>query len=220
VPFAGEAWVACPLTTDAAAAKLVLRSIAPDAMPRQGTGLAEALERARQALFASGSGSRTRVVLVVSDGEDHEGDVASAARALADAGARIFALGVGTLRGAPVPPRPGARARPEPAVTRLDAITLRLLADVGRGELYDASAGAGALAPFRAELDRMDRTELEGRVALVYEDRYALAAFPAFLLLLAGLLIPEGRRTRHSPLPLAAGSALLGREGQGEGAAR
>ncbi|HEX9050563.1 MAG TPA: VWA domain-containing protein [Anaeromyxobacter sp.] len=238
VPFAGEAWVACPLTTDYAAAKLFLRSIEPQAMPRQGTGLAEALDRAREALLlASGRAARSRVVLVVSDGEDHEGNVASAARALADAGVRIFALGVGTAEGAPVPPRPGARARRETAVTRLDPVTLRLLADVGRGELYGAGGAGGGLAPFRAELDKMERTELEGRVALVYEDRYALAAFPAFLLLLAGLLLPEGRsrsrsrsvsesgprvsgsrsgRPAASPLPLAA----PGGEGQGEGAAR
>ncbi len=215
VPFAGEAWVACPLTTDHAAAKLFLRSIEPQAVPRQGTGLAEALDRAREALLASGPGARSRVVLVVSDGEDHEGNVATAARALADAGARIFALGVGTAAGAPVPPRAGSRERREPAVTRLDPVTLRLLADVGRGELYDAGVAGGGIARFRAELEKMERTELEGRIALVYEDRYALAAFPAFLLLLAGLLVPEGRSSSGS----RSGPGSKPEEGRGEGAA-
>jgi len=197
VVFAGEAFVACPLTTDYAAAKLFLRSVEPDALPRQGTALAQALERAREALDLSEGAARARVVLVVSDGEDHEGGTASAARALADAGVRIFALAVGTAAGAPVPPRAGARARPgDPALTRLDAVSLRLLADVGGGEVYDVAAPGGGLAPFRAELDRMERTELEGRLTVVYEERYALAAFPAFLLLLASLLLREARTAR------------------------
>jgi len=197
VVFAGEAFVACPLTTDYAAAKLFLRSVEPDALPRQGTALAQALERAREALDLPEGAARARVVLVVSDGEDHEGGTASAARALADAGVRIFALAVGTAAGAPVPPRAGARARPgDPALTRLDAVSLRLLADVGGGEVYDAAAPGGGLAPFRAELDRMERTELEGRLTVVYEERYALAAFPAFLLLLASLLLSEARTAR------------------------
>jgi Ca-activated chloride channel family protein len=193
VVFAGEAFVACPLTTDYAALRLFLRSVDPGALPRQGTGLADALARAREALERSERASRSRVVLVVSDGEDHEGNVASGARALADAGARVYALGVGTTAGAPVPPRAGARDRREPAVTRLDPVTLRLLADLGGGDAYALGPAGSGLAPFRAELDRMERTELGGRVAVVYEDRYALAAFPAFLLLLAGLLVREGR---------------------------
>lgn len=202
VAFAGDAFVACPLTTDYAAVRLFLRSIAPEALPRQGTGLAAALDRAREALLASGAG-RSRVVLVASDGEDHGGGVATAARALSAAGARVFALALGTEAGAPVPPRAGARERRDPPATRLDPVTLRLLADVGGGEVYPLGRAGEALAPLRAELERMERTELEGRLAVVYEDRYALAAFPAFLLLLAGLLVREGRPARSAPRPPA-----------------
>jgi hypothetical protein len=59
--------------------------------------------------------------------------------------------------------------------------------------VYDVRSPEGGIAAFRAALDRMERTELEGRVTVRYEDRYALAAFPAFLLLLAALLLREGR---------------------------
>ena len=88
--------------------------------------------------------------------------------------------------GAPVPPAAGARpgAGPPP-VSRLDATALALLAAEGDGEVYDLSSPERGLAAFRAALDRMERTEIEGRTAVVYEDRYALAAFPGFLLLLA-----------------------------------
>jgi Ca-activated chloride channel homolog len=195
VAFAGDALVSCPLTTDTSAAKLFLRAVDPDEL-RQGTALAEALAAARELLETSERAGRAKVVLVVSDGEDHEGGTASAARALAESGARIFALAVGTPEGAPVPPRRGraAAGREAAPTTRLDETTLRLLASVGRGEVYDLSPERG-LAAFRAALDRMERTELEGRLVVTYEERYALAAFPGFLLLLLGLLLPDGRRT-------------------------
>jgi Ca-activated chloride channel homolog len=180
-------------------------------MPRQGTALARALLSARELLDASGGGGRAKVVLVVSDGEDHEGGTADAVRALVAGGARVFALAVGTEEGAPVPRgaapaagRRGAqgdrnrseargRAAPGEPHTRLDLVSLRLLAELGDGEVFDVRSPDRGIAAFRAALDRMERTELEGRVTLRYEDRYALAAFPAFLLLLAALLLREGR---------------------------
>jgi Ca-activated chloride channel homolog len=211
VVFAGDAFVACPLTSDHAAAKLFLRAVDPDALPRQGTALAPALAAARDVLSASGGGGRAKVALVVSDGEDHEGGVASAAQALAQDGIRVFALAVGTEAGAPVPPRGGGRGRApggEPPTTRLDLATLRLVAGAGDGEVYDVSSRERGLGAFRGALDRLEREELEGRVTVAYEDRYALAAFPGFLLLLASLLVREGRK--------AAGP---GQRGRGHGAA-
>ena len=219
VAFAGEALVACPLTSDHAAAKLFLRAVEPDALPRQGTALAQALAAARDVLLASESPGRARVVLVVSDGEDHGGGVASAAQALAQDGIRLFALAVGTERGAPVPPRADGRGRKprEPVVTRLDLVSLRLLAGTGNGDVYDVLSRDHGLAAFESELDRMARAEDEGRVTVTYEDRYALAAFPGFLLLLASLLVREARGTRRAP-PLPArpggGAAASGPSGR------
>jgi Ca-activated chloride channel family protein len=192
VVFAGDAFVSCPLTSDAAAAKLFLRAADPEAMPRQGTALAAALGAAKEVLDGAARPGRARVVLVVSDGEDHEGGLASAAQSLAAEGIRVFALAVGTPEGAPVPPRPGA-PRGEPRVTRLDPAALALLAAEGDGEVFDLASPDRGLAAFRAALDRMERSEVEGRLAVVYEERYALAAFPGFLLLLASLLLREGR---------------------------
>jgi len=222
VVFAGDAFVQCPLTTDHAAAKLFLRAVEPDALPRQGTALARALLAAREVLSASDSGgARAKVVLVVSDGEDHEGGTASAAQALAQDGVRVFALAVGTPEGAPVPPRAGGaqRARDrEPVLSRLDRASLQLVAEAGDGEVYDVSSTDRGLPAFRAALDRMERTELDGRLTVTYEDRYALAAFPGFLLLLASLLVREGRAPtgRSSPLTLHPSSAPWVRGASGE----
>ncbi|HEX9401632.1 MAG TPA: VWA domain-containing protein [Anaeromyxobacter sp.] len=205
VVFAGEPFVACPLTGDTAAAKLFLRAVEPEGMPRQGTALAGALLAAKDVLDAGAAGPRTRVVLVVSDGEDHEGGAASAARKLADAGIRIWALAAGTAEGAPVlgpapagTDRPLRDARGEPVVSRLDETTLRLVADLGGGEVLDLASPAHGVAAFRAALDRLERTELEGRIETTWEERYGLVALPGFLLLLAALLLPEARRAARS----------------------
>jgi Ca-activated chloride channel homolog len=202
VVFAGRAFVACPLTSDQAAAKLFLRSVGFDAVPQQGTAVAEALAAAREVLDAAERGARSKVVLLVSDGEDQEGGAAEAAAALADAGIRVHALGVGTAAGGPIPLRDpnGSVAgykkdrKGETVVTRLEEGGLRAIAERGGGEVFLVGAPGRDVAAFRAALDRMEKSELESRLTVSYEDRYALAAFPAFLLLLASLLVREGRR--------------------------
>ncbi|HYG66142.1 MAG TPA: VWA domain-containing protein, partial [Anaeromyxobacteraceae bacterium] len=201
VVFAGRAFVACPLTSDYAAAKLFLRSVGPDAIPQQGTAVAEALAAAREVLDAAERGARSKVVLLVSDGEDQEGGAAEAATALADAGIRVHALGVGTPGGGPIPllDRNGSVTgykedrRGETVVTRLEEDGLRRIAEKGGGETFLVGVPGRDVAAFRASLEKLEKSELESRVTVTYEDRYALAAFPAFLLLLASLLVKEAR---------------------------
>ena len=205
VAFAGEAFIQCPLTGDAQAARLFLRAVGPDAIPQQGTALANALLAAKEVLEAAEHGPRTRVVLVVSDGEDQEGGVDEAARTLADAGIHVLALAVGTPAGAPIPLLDAGGnvagykkdRRGETVVTRLDLAALQALAARGNGEVFDVSSPERGVAALRAALDRMERSELEGRAEVAWEDRYPLAAFPALLLLLAALLVPEARPARR-----------------------
>jgi Ca-activated chloride channel family protein len=204
ITFAGAAFIQCPLTSDYAAAKLFLRAVGPDAIPQQGTALGDALLAAREVLVSTDRGARAKVVLLVSDGEDHEGGVEEAARALADEGIRVFALAVGGRDGAPIPILDGAgnvagyrKDRDgRQVVTRLDDAALRTIAARGNGKVYDVEAPGRGVPELRAELDRLEKSELEGRVTVSWEDRYAVAAFPAFLVLLGALLLPEGRRAR------------------------
>jgi len=201
VVCAGEAFVQCPLTTDYDAARLFLRGIGPDAVPQQGTGLANALLGAKELLDAAERGARGKVVLLVSDGEDHDGQVASAVSALADDGVQLHVLAVGTAEGAPIP-IVGARGevagwrrdrRGNPVSTRLDEATLRLVADRGGGRLFVAGDPGRGLDALVTALEEVERGDLGERLTVAYEDRYATAAFPGFLLLLAALLLREGR---------------------------
>ena len=201
VVFAGSAYPLCPLTGDRAAFRLFLRGVDARDMPDQGTAVAEALLAARDLLTGAERGARSRAVLLVSDGEDHEGGGEDAARALADLGARVFTLAVGTPAGGPIPlVRPSgelagyAKDRAgETVITRLDAPGLARLAAAGGGEAFVLGAAEGGLPAFAAELDRMEKTELEGRTVVTWSERYAALALPAFLLLLGALLVREGR---------------------------
>jgi Ca-activated chloride channel family protein len=206
VVFAGEAFVQCPLTTDYAAARMFLRAVSPQSVPQQGSDLGNGLRAAREVLEGSGAGAgRSKVVLLVTDGEDLEGGAQDAAAELAEAGIRIHALAMGQPEGEPIPLVDQAgqvtgykkdRAG-QAVVTRLDLATLRAVVEKGGGELFEPGSAEHGLGAFRAALDRLEKSELESRLTVQYEDRFALAAFPGFLLLLGALLLPEGRAPRR-----------------------
>lgn len=210
VLFAADAFVQCPLTTDYSAARLLLRAAGPQALPRQGTSLAAALSAAGEVLAGVEGGGRSRAVVLLSDGEDQEPGAPEAAGRLAADGVRVFTVGLGTPEGEPVPgldaqgrPSGTHRARDgSPALTRLEEGPLRAVAERTGGRYFRAGAGVG-LPELAEELDRMEKSEIEGRLAVTWEERYALLAFPGFLLLLAGALLRQ--RPRH--LPAAEGTA-------------
>jgi Ca-activated chloride channel family protein len=204
VLFAGRAFPACPLTSDLEAVRVFLREAGPASVPQQGTGLAAALQAAREVLEAEQHGARSRVVLLVSDGEDQGAGSADAAAVLADVGIRVYALAVGGREGAPIPLTDASGAttgykkdrRGETVITRLDEATLAAVAAKGNGEVFEVARPDRGVGALRAALDRLAKTELAGRAAVSWEDRYALLAFPAFLALLGAILLPEARRRR------------------------
>ena len=210
VVFAAEAFVQCPLTTDYQAARLFLRAVGPGSVPQQGTDLGQGLRAAREVLErGESSAGRGKVVLVVSDGEDLEGGAGEAARALGEAGIRIHALAVGTPAGEPIPlldARGGVAGYKkdgagQPVVTRLDLATLREVTSRGGGEVFELDTLDHGLPAFKAALEGLQKSELQSRLTVQFEDRYAAAALPAFLLLLAGLLLGEAGSRRPARPP-------------------
>jgi len=207
VVFAGEAFVQCPLTTDYDAARLFLRAVGPDAVPQQGTAVANALLGAKELLEAAERGARGKVVLLVSDGEDQEGGAEEAARALADDGVRLFVLAAGTAAGAPIPLADASGAvkgykkdrAGETVVTRRDDAVLARLAAAGGGEVFDLTSPDRGTAAFAAALSRLEKTELEGKTVVTWTERYAAFALAAFALLLGAVLVPEARPAGGAP---------------------
>ncbi len=103
VAFAGTAYIACPLTLDYAAAGMFVDVLDTDLIPVRGTAIAAAIHKSIEALDTGAR--RFRVLILITDGEDHEGDVREAARAAADAGMIIYTVGIGSPGGEPIPLR-------------------------------------------------------------------------------------------------------------------
>jgi Ca-activated chloride channel homolog len=201
VVFARNPVAACPLTRDTAAVATLLRAARPEAVPDQGTDLGAALRAARDLLASAEQGARSKVVLLVTDGEDQAGGAAAAARELAEVGIRVHVLAVGGSAGAPIPLTDASGAvtgykrdrRGQPVTTRCDDGVLAQVAARGNGEVFDVARPERGTQALRASLDGLARTELAGRMVVVWEDRFAWLTFPALLALLGALLLREAR---------------------------
>ncbi len=214
VAFAGET-IEFPMTTDYSALGLFFRDMGPDDMPVGGTAIGRALEssgnmleragRAAAAAPANADGARaqrSQVVLLFTDGEDHEGDPLAAARALADKGIRVFSVGIGTRSGEPIPTYAAdgtwtGYQRDEQGNVVTSALTesnerqLREIAQVSHGLYFSAGRGGVGVDAIRREIRQMHQDEHRTRRVTVQEDRYAFAIFPAFLCFILDALLPR-----------------------------
>lgn len=223
VAFAGET-IEFPMTVDHAALALFFRDLGPYDMPVGGTAIARALIASKRLLErASGREARaesterarrSRVVILLTDGEDHEGDPIAAARELADAGIRVYAIGIGTSVGEPIPTyapdgtwtgyqRDAQGNVIQTALTEEAEAQLRQIAEITGGRYYAAGRGAVGIDQIRSDIRRMQQDEQRARRVTVQEGRYALFLVPGLLLLVLEALLPEAwvgalRRRRSS----------------------
>lgn len=218
VPFAGIAFVQSPLTADQSAIKLYLDSLDPMQMPVGGTNLAMAIDKGVGLLTGEGDRgdrqSRSRVLLLITDGEDVSGDdgeaAREAARKAAEAGVKLYAVAVGTRLGEPIPivgddgSHQGYQkdGQGKPIYSKLDVQLLEELARLADPEATDRQRvfqydGADVSAVLAAELDTLQKTALESAMRHRYGEKFQYVLFPAILLLLLDLLIGERRRRRR-----------------------
>ncbi|MEZ4648813.1 MAG: VWA domain-containing protein [Candidatus Eisenbacteria bacterium] len=232
VAFAGDAFVQCPLTLDYGAARMFLRYMDTGLVPIPGTAIARAVDVAVKAHEVSDAEDFQAVVLIT-DGEDHEGDVQAAAERAVDAGVKVFAVGIGTAKGEPIPVR-DARGNVkdykrdrngEVILTKCDAATLEALCRTTGGRYFDGGSGGLALDRLYEEIESMEERELEGGWATEFEDRYGYFVAAALFLLLLDWLIGTRKRfgrARRRLLRVATATAttatlLLGLTGLGVG---
>lgn len=189
--FAGEAYMQVPLTTDYEAVSLLLQSSNPDMISSQGTSIGEALEIAQQSTAKSNG---NRVVLVITDGEDHEARAESQARQAARSGMKIFTIGVGSEEGGFVPfvDETGMAdykrdVSGKPVTSKLNAGVLRKLASLGGGSFFRLGAQSDALVDaLMDKLQKVEKREYEQRIVSEYRSHFQL-----FLLLGLGFLLAE-----------------------------
>jgi len=228
VAFAGDT-MEFPMTVDYAALGLFLRDLGPYDMPVGGTAVGRALVASQRLLERVGptprpdqdeeerEQERSRIVILFTDGEDHEGDPVEAARELAEAGIRVYTVGIGSRTGEPIPTyssdgtwtghmRDEAGETIRTNLTEENENTLREVARLTGGRYFRARQGSVGVAQIGQEMRRMKQAEREARRITVNEDRYALVLLPAFLFILLESLLPEawiGRRRRKGKAPAA-----------------
>ncbi len=212
VVFSGSAFIQCPLTLDAAAARLLIDAVGPETVPDPGTALGAAIDRANDA-FAS-EAKRFKALVLFTDGEETAGEPLAAARRAAEKGVRIFTVGLGAERGEPIPVRnPRGEVvgykkdrSGEIVVSRLDEAILRRVAEIGKGRYFRATPAMSELDALYAEIDAMEKREIEGGFHAHYEDRFHWFAVLAFAALAVARLIGERRGAARGA---AAAAALL-----------
>jgi Ca-activated chloride channel family protein len=202
VAFAGDAFIQSPLTVDYTAAAMFLDAMEPEMMPIQGTDLGEAL---RMSLDALDQGAREdRLIVLVTDGEDHEGQLDPQLQRAVAAGVRIHTVGIGSVEGVPIPETgtggQGFKRDEEGNVvtTRLDEATLREVAEVTGGRFVRVVSGTTAFEDLVDEIASGEGDEFDTREITQFEEQYQLFLAFAFVLLFAEALVPERRRTAEA----------------------
>lgn len=200
VAFAGEAFVQSPLTLDYAAARLFLNAMEPDLVPVQGTNLGAALD---VSLGAFDEQERQyRVLIVITDGEDHEGAIDEALASASKSGIKIHAVGIGSPEGVPIPDfdeagrRRGFKRDAEGNVvtTKLDEATLRHIADETGGSYVRVTPRGTELYELADQIAGMEGREIEAQQLTQYEEQYQIFLGLALATLLAEFLVPDRRR--------------------------
>jgi len=203
VPFAGVAFAQCPLTRDLSAIGVYLRSLDPESIPVGGTAMGRALSVATDLLTGKEGEKRaqSKVVVLITDGEDHDSDPKAAAQAAKEAGVKVFTIGMGSLAGEPIPlyHQDGSlqgyvkNRAGQFVYSRLDEDTLRTLAETTEG-LYLPYQGDATLQTLSTALEALERTELESSLRRQYDERFQFALGPALLLLLLEAWLGDRRR--------------------------
>jgi Ca-activated chloride channel homolog len=198
VPFAGSSLLQCPLTIDYAAFTMTLDDLYAGIIPRGGTAIEQALRTALAAFPADGAADR--VILLITDGEDHEGDPLALLPELKEKGIRVYTIGIGTLEGEMVPGADGQGAyfkdrQGQVVKTALREDVLQKLA-LGTGGTYVRSApgDTGLERVFRESIDSLKRSEQESRTAKIYEERFVWAIVIAIVLLAWEALLSDRRK--------------------------
>lgn len=196
VIFAGEAFTQLPITADYVSAKIFLKNIDTGSVPIQGTALAEALMTSARSF--STQSERSRAIILITDGEDHEGDVLEAAKAIAEQGIRIYCIGVGSPQGKPIPIGGSLMkdSKGEIVVTRLDEDILQEIAGVGGGKYVRAGTTEFGLNPIIEDIRTIDKEEFNSIVFEDFDEQYMYFFAIALFFLILELLVPERKARR------------------------
>lgn len=177
IAYAGSAFPQLPITTDYSAARMFLQALNTDMVSSQGTAIYEAIELAQT--YFNDAAQTNRVLVLVSDGEDHEGDVNTVIEEAARNGIQIVTIGVGSERGGPIPEKQSGVVQNylrdrngETVITRLDEQTLQEIAESTNGLYINGRVTQEAVDQMTDFLQRMDKAEFESKQIADFKDQF------------------------------------------------
>lgn len=198
IVFAGESYVQIPLTSDYISARMFLNSISTRSVPVQGTAIGAAIDMAMRSF--SENSDKSRAIIIITDGENHEDDPVSAAQMAAQMGIRVFTIGVGSKEGTFIPLSDGdyiTDADGNNVVTRLDDETLQQIAAEGDGLYVQSTNKEFGLAPVIEEIQNMEDKVTTTVTYEEYEELYMYFLGVALLFLVLEMLVGDRRSKVH-----------------------
>ena len=208
IVFAGDAFVQLPITSDYVSAKMFLSNIDPSMMATQGTDVARAVEMATHS-FTQEKGIG-KAIIVITDGEDHEGGAVEAAEAAKKAGMRVYMLGIGSTNGAPIPiPGTGDYMTDNTGQTVMSALNEEMckqIASAGGGAYIHVENNSKAQDLLDNELEKLSKKETQTTIYSDYDEQFQAFGILALLLLIIEICLLESKN------PLMKRVSLFGRK--------
>ena len=195
IVFAGDAFVQLPITSDYVSAKMFLSNIDPSMMATQGTDIARAIDMATHS-FTQEKGIG-KAIIVITDGEDHEGGAVEAAEAAKKAGMRVYMLGIGSTGGAPIPiPGTGDYMADNTGQTVMSALNedmCKQIAEAGGGAYIHVDNNSNAQSLLDQELDKLSKKETQSTIYSDYDEQFQAFGLLALLLLIIEICLLESK---------------------------
>jgi len=197
VVFAGRAYIQLPITTDYSAARMFLSTINTNIVSSQGTAIEEAINTALSSFDFEDTHSKA--IVIITDGEDHDGDAIKATQEAVAKGVKVFTIGMGLVEGAPIPildTRGNVTSyRKDKSgntiITKLDEVILQQIASIGGGMYIRANTSRAGLELIYEEINKMDKTEFDTTMFSDYEHRFQILLMFALFFILLEIIILE-----------------------------
>lgn len=203
VVFAGDAFVQLPITSDYVSAKMFLQNIDPSLIQTQGTNIGEAINVAMRSFTQQDKVGRA--IIVITDGEDHEGGALEAAAAAKKKGINVFILGVGNPKGAPIPLGEGNYMKDASGQTVMSALNEQMckqIAQAGSGVYIHVDNTSDAQEELNDQLTKLQKGETDSVIYSQYDEQFQAFAVLAIILLIIETCILEVKNPRLRSLKL------------------
>jgi len=194
VVFAGEAFVQLPITSDYVSAKMFLQNTDPSLIAAQGTDLSAALQVSSKSFTQQDKIGRA--IIVITDGEDHEGGAVEIAKKIKKSGVRVFVLGVGSSKGSPVPDGNGGYIKDntgQEVISALNEDMCRQVAEAGGGTYIHVDNSNFAQKKLNEELTKLQKGDIANVIYSEYDEQFQAVAILALIILIIETLVYESK---------------------------